>query len=474
MEDHAVEREEEFILPTADCGKEEEEADNNRMDVETNTDEDSDEEENLQEQARKTISQRKQKWYIKRNEEMIHINKALKLFIPREFISKERSRRHWITNDLHKAMTPIDPAHDIIQFRDVAVANGDTYFIVHILSILSEESKELASTSSKSKCFVRGHVYKNSACNQYGFMTSVFVSKWLPVRRIIAEVTLEKNADGFTVLSENSQMDLNDWWSKSIPLSDGDLQSSEENDDDEFYEVEKILEVRLNKKYNSEEYKVRFKGYGPEDDMWLPSSSFREPVQFQTVSQRGRVRQHTTKDESEGPPKKAGHLDVQKHGTKNSKGRLANNINDKNTKSLDVKSRKRCQRKRKNTSFQTHGGKKGKYPIDDFGPETSDAIEIDVECGTTRLPLPKPSDSNTLAQERARGVKRKKAKKKSNGSKFRKSLVSTVNSSKVTLTDSEDDSCLPEKRGFATTSAGIQGCCGTIHGVLWVISSVRA
>ena len=66
--------------------------------------------------------------------------------------------------------------------------------------------------------------------------------------------------------------------------------------DDRFYEVEKIIDVRLNRQYHSEEYKVRFKGYGSEDDMWLPSSSFREPVQFQTVSKRGRVRKHRTKD----------------------------------------------------------------------------------------------------------------------------------------------------------------------------------
>jgi len=44
---------------------------------------------------------------------------------------------------------------------------------------------------------------------------------------------------------------------------------------------------------------VRFKGYSSEDDMWLPSSSFREPVQFQTVSKRGRARKHRTKNEGE-------------------------------------------------------------------------------------------------------------------------------------------------------------------------------
>jgi len=409
MED-LVEREEEFIMPTADCGRDDKGVDLNEMNVDfgTNSDEDSDEEENLKEKASKNLSQGKQKWYSERNGEMIHINKALKLLIPREFISKERSRRHWVANDLHKTMTPIDPTHDIIQFRDVAVANGDTFFIVHILSILSEEGKELVSTSSRSKCFVRGQVYKNRelASNQYGFMSSVFVSKWLPVRRIICEVTLDKNEDGLTVLSEDSQMDLKNWLEKPVPLDDDDLQSSEENDD-EFYEVEKILDVRLNRKYHSEEYKVRFKGYGPEDDMWLPSSSFREPVQFQTVSRRGRVRKHTTKDETESPLKKAKCSDVQKHDNKRGKGRWSNIIEEKNSKFSD-NSRKRSQQKRKNVSFQTHGGKKVKYPVEDVGLETKDASEINVHRNDTSLPLPKPSSSTKITRKRDRVLKSKK------------------------------------------------------------------
>ena len=115
-----------------------------------------------------------------------------------------------------------DPAHDIIQFRDVAVANRETFFILHILSILSEESKELVSTSSISKCFLRRQVYRKSecACNEYGFMSSVFVSKWLPVRRIICEVTLEKTEVGLIVISEDSQMDIENCYKKILTFQD--------------------------------------------------------------------------------------------------------------------------------------------------------------------------------------------------------------------------------------------------------------
>ena len=62
-----------------------------------------------------------------------------------------------------------------------------------------------------------------------------------------------------------------------------------------YYEVEEVLEQRLHKDMMYE-FKVRFKGYGPDDDMWLPASSFNRTVSFQTISRFGRKRKHKTDD----------------------------------------------------------------------------------------------------------------------------------------------------------------------------------
>ena len=216
-----------------------------------------------------TSNSRKSKWYIEKDGSLIHIKRALKLLIPREFISKERSRRHWVADSLHTSLVPIDPSHDVIQFRDVAIRDGNGYFILHILSIISEDGRELVSTSSKRKHMIRGIIYRDVESNKHGFLSTVFVFRWIPVSQ-----ENENGSDDRAHLSGHSQLDL-----ESILANDecSEVGLEEIRDDAEvniFYEVEEVIDVRLNRQYHSEEYKVCFRGYGSEHDMWIPSSAF--------------------------------------------------------------------------------------------------------------------------------------------------------------------------------------------------------
>lgn len=67
--------------------------------------------------------------------------------------------------------------------------------------------------------------------------------------------------------------------------------------DEGFYEIEDVIERHLCKTTLSYEYKGTFKGYGPEDDMWLPSSYFNRSINFETKSKFGRKRKHTLEPE---------------------------------------------------------------------------------------------------------------------------------------------------------------------------------
>ena len=119
----------------------------------------------------------------------------------------------------------------------------------------------------------------------------------IPIERL--KVVFESDSNDIAKLSKQSQLDLESVLANDVCSKVGLEEIPDTRDDSKFYEVEQIIDVRLNWQYHSEEYKVRFRGYGSDDDMWIPSSAFREPVQFQTISKRGRVRKHKTKDECE-------------------------------------------------------------------------------------------------------------------------------------------------------------------------------
>ena len=66
-----------------------------------------------------------------------------------------------------------------------------------------------------------------------------------------------------------------------------------------YYEVEQIVDRRINPATQAFEYLVRFKGYSECDDLWLPASSFNMPLNYASVSSFGRKREWRTNiDES--------------------------------------------------------------------------------------------------------------------------------------------------------------------------------
>ena len=179
----------------------------------------------------------------------------------------------------------------------MAVRVKDKVEFLHILFIQSEEGKEHISANSKNKGSVRGRPYTEVSQGKYDVPYKILLTKWIPPNKVLCEIEMVKNEDGTSSLSEDSIAKLQLKEKDSLKIAS----TVDTNTDDDYYEVEKVLEVRLNKQFHSEEYKVRFKGYTSDDDMWLPSSAFKEPVTFHTVSKRGRLRKHRMKEGSSAP-----------------------------------------------------------------------------------------------------------------------------------------------------------------------------
>ena len=144
------------------------------------------------------------RWYIKNDGNNLHISKALKILLPREYISKERCRQHWVGKSLIQAWNKIDKSDDVIRFRNVAVRVKYKVEFLHILSIQSEEGKEQISENSKNKGSVRGRPYTEVGEGKYDVPNKILLTKWIPLNKLLSEIEMVKNEDGTSSLSEDS------------------------------------------------------------------------------------------------------------------------------------------------------------------------------------------------------------------------------------------------------------------------------
>ena len=120
------------------------------------------------------------------------------------------------------------------------------------------------------------------------------LTQWKPSSSILGAVELipvGENSAGCYKLHEASKKLLNEMGFVSqggVKLDETEEASSETNMDEQlgdplpedFYEIEDVLQRRLCKDSLTYEYKVRFKGYQSDEDMWLPASYFNRAIKF--------------------------------------------------------------------------------------------------------------------------------------------------------------------------------------------------
>ena len=240
-----------------------------------------------------------QKWMISKSENgklnYIHINQAIKLLLPREYISRCRQKRHWASKFL-PGKEPLNPEHDIVLYGDVAIkktSDGNSFYLIARIERIesTKDGTEVLSFKLKDNppVRVRCSVYDRDDDGYYEVGEDIVLTSWRSPRGILGLVQLLPVSDSFSKyrLHETSRHFRPYDERPSVLASENSDQIEEVSElDDGFYEVEDVLERRLNKDL-AYEYKVRFKGYGPEDDMWLPASAFNRSVSFESTSRFG-------------------------------------------------------------------------------------------------------------------------------------------------------------------------------------------
>ena len=135
----------------------------------------------------------------------------------------------------------------------------------------------------------------------------VLLSNWKSQSSIIGSVNLQPipGKCGIYTLHPASKESLLKLKISPYNVDDGNSDTADESCgpssspiDDEFYEVEDVIDRKLSKDAHCYEYKVRFKGYGSEDDMWLPASFFNRAIHFDSTSKFGRKTKHTVDPEN--------------------------------------------------------------------------------------------------------------------------------------------------------------------------------
>ena len=155
---------------------------------------------------------------------------------------------------------------------------------------------------------MRFSVYQQSASGDlYHSQSSLGLTQWRASSSIFGAVELipvGENSAGCYKLHEASKNLLNELGFVSRGMSnkktETETASSETNMNEQlgdplpedFYEIEEVLLRRLCKDSLMYEYKVRFKGYQSDEDMWLPASYFNRASKFESTSLFGRKRKH--------------------------------------------------------------------------------------------------------------------------------------------------------------------------------------
>ena len=273
------------------------------------------------------------KWMISKMEQgkmsNIHISQAIKILLPREYIARCRQKRHWAAKFL-PGKEPLNPEHDIIVFGNVAVkkikGGVNSFLISRVERIESiKDGTEVLSFKLKDnppvrlRCALYTRVTRGDEDDEYQVGEEIVLTPWRSPCGVLGPVELLPIAEspGHYLLHEESKKGLKK--SGYVPFDEHmdnhkeveeevtNISSKDQRLEEGFYEVEEVLGRRIRKDMTYE-FHIRFKGYGPEEDMWLPASSFNRTVSFQTTSHFGRKRKHKTSEDSSapiiGPPRK--------------------------------------------------------------------------------------------------------------------------------------------------------------------------
>ena len=223
------------------------------------------------------------KWRITRGTKTMNIRTALRLALgTRDFVNKDRSKRHRAPKYLPN-LAPIPEHHDIVLHQSVFVKYNNTGELVFITTIEDEKGHRIRSTSSTSLSKFRGAKYTCSedfSSIERDSMTRI--TPLTPVSKIEFSMDTRLSNEGKLVVTDEIQQLF-------IKLNSAHISEKQICvDQDCEYEVEDIIDKRINSCTHEVEFLTKFHGYSDSENQWLPQSSFSN-FEYSSQTKSGRT-----------------------------------------------------------------------------------------------------------------------------------------------------------------------------------------
>ena len=189
---------------------------------------------------------KQKQWYVsKLNSSQVtemHIKRAIKILLPREYVSRERSRRHIAANYL-PGHQPTPKNHNVQKYRYFIVRLGVEFCIAKVI-FLEENGKAVFSCSSdNTTAKFRAVLFTETEAGEFSSFSPMRVTRWLNVDRIFSEVHLTKISSCLFELNEDSRRIFWEAQKNDQISQDASLAKARESivDGCDFVEVEDVF-----------------------------------------------------------------------------------------------------------------------------------------------------------------------------------------------------------------------------------------
>ena len=221
-------------------------------------------------------------WYVSKalNDRItyLHIKRAIKIIIPREYVSRERSRRHIASNYL-PGLEPINSDHNVQKYRFYAFKLSSGYHLGKIIFLEDQGNPVVSSNSANAHVTFRALILSEQGENQFTYSSPLKISRWLNIDRVYSEVHLTSINGGRYLLGKNSENIFREIQKKQLEFEDFMLAKKLSSDVSlEYVEVEDIVDRKVDQLSHQYLYQVKLKG--EIDLVWLNAHNFHEPVKY--------------------------------------------------------------------------------------------------------------------------------------------------------------------------------------------------